>query len=169
MTIKDQKPNSGTKLIGQISQAAAYLPGDSRGGRQDSATSWKTDGNSRVPRQPGWPSRVMPATAGSSGVWPQTETPAAEPQKPGMPMPRKAPARRKPESAPAAKPGDAPETEAAPAAPEATTAKKQLQAHSQSERSLRKARPAGICQECGESFLAPYGEIPTACPQGHKA
>lgn len=25
------------------------------------------------------------------------------------------------------------------------------------------------CQACGESFLAPYGEIPSACPQGHKA
>ena len=25
------------------------------------------------------------------------------------------------------------------------------------------------CAECGESFLAPYGEIPSACPQGHKA
>ena len=26
-----------------------------------------------------------------------------------------------------------------------------------------------FCAECGESFLAPYGEIPTSCPQGHKA
>jgi hypothetical protein len=25
------------------------------------------------------------------------------------------------------------------------------------------------CQECGESFMAPYGEIPPACPMGHKA
>jgi hypothetical protein len=25
------------------------------------------------------------------------------------------------------------------------------------------------CQECGESFQAPYGEIPLACPQRHKA
>jgi hypothetical protein len=25
------------------------------------------------------------------------------------------------------------------------------------------------CQTCEESFLAPYGEIPQECPQGHKA
>jgi hypothetical protein len=37
----------------------------------------------------------------------------------------------------------------------------------------QKGVPAGqtrwFCRDCGESFLAPIGELPRTCPQGHKA
>jgi hypothetical protein len=53
-------------------------------------------------------------------------------------------------------------------APEATTAKKNF-LRTPNQRGAPQGQTRWFCAECGESFLAPYGEIPTACPQGHKA
>jgi hypothetical protein len=71
-------------------------------------------------------------------------------------------------SAPAAKPEDVPEKEIAPVAPEATAAKTSFK-RTPNQRGVSEGQTRWFCAECGESFLAPYGEVPTGCPQGHKA
>jgi rubrerythrin len=37
------------------------------------------------------------------------------------------------------------------------------------QRGVSEGKTRWYCQTCGESFMAPYGEIPQECPQGHKA
>jgi hypothetical protein len=71
-------------------------------------------------------------------------------------------------SALAARPEDVPVTDIAPVAPEATTAKTSFR-RTPNQRGVSEGQTRWFCAECGESFLAPYGEVPTACPQGHKA
>jgi hypothetical protein len=60
-----------------------------------------------------------------------------------------------------------PET-AAETAAEKDAAKKSFK-RTPNQRGVSEGQIRWYCQECGESFMAPYGEIPMACPMGHKA
>jgi hypothetical protein len=51
---------------------------------------------------------------------------------------------------------------------EQTSVKKSFK-RTPNQRGVSEGQTRWYCQECGESFMAPYGEIPLACPQGHKA
>ena len=53
-------------------------------------------------------------------------------------------------------------------APDAEATRK-LFMRTPNQRGAPEGQTRWFCAECGESFLAPYGEIPTGCPQGHKA
>ena len=72
------------------------------------------------------------------------------------------------ESAPAARPEDAPETDTAQAAPDAKEHNKTF-LKTPNQKGVSEGQARWYCAECGESFFAPYGEIPETCPQGHKA
>ena len=64
------------------------------------------------------------------------------------------------------------ETTVAPVAPAADaqtgTAKKAF-FRTPNQKGVSEGQTRWYCQACGESFLVPYGEIPSACPQGHKS
>jgi hypothetical protein len=68
-------------------------------------------------------------------------------------------------SAPAATPVDVPVKETAPEAEKTGKTFKRTP----NQRGAPEGQTRWFCAECGESFLAPYGEIPAACPLGHKA
>lgn len=64
---------------------------------------------------------------------------------------------------------NAPTMAAAPAATvEPTSAKKPFH-RTPNQKGVSEGQTRWFCQSCGESFLAPYGDVPMACPQGHKA
>ena len=70
----------------------------------------------------------------------------------------------------------APETAAVPEPKEAlaTTAEQPAPAKKNfrrvpNQKGVSEGMTRWYCQKCEESFMAPYGDIPLACPQGHKA
>lgn len=60
------------------------------------------------------------------------------------------------------------EVPATTAVPGATSAKK-IFMRTPNQKGVSEGQTRWYCAECGESFLAPYGELPLACPMGHKA
>lgn len=66
----------------------------------------------------------------------------------------------------------APEQKEAPAttaAPDQTAASNKNFRRTPNQKGVSEGMTRWYCQTCEESFMAPYGEIPLACPQGHKA
>lgn len=75
-------------------------------------------------------------------------------------------------------PATAPATAAAPeqkeapattAAPEQTAASNKNFRRTPNQKGVSEGMTRWYCQTCEKSFMAPYGDIPLACPQGHKA
>jgi hypothetical protein len=71
-----------------------------------------------------------------------------------------------PETAAAPEPKEAPATTAAT---EQTPASKKSLRRVPNQKGVSEGMTRWYCQTCEESFMAPYGEIPLACPQGNKA
>jgi hypothetical protein len=46
---------------------------------------------------------------------------------------------------------------------------KKILARTINQKGVSEGQTRWYCKVCKESFLAPYGEIPSSCPQGHKA
>ena len=66
--------------------------------------------------------------------------------------------------------GSAISTEAKDApAPDAETTTGKTFMRTPNQKGAPEGQTRWFCAECGESFFAPYGEIPETCPQGHKA
>jgi hypothetical protein len=57
---------------------------------------------------------------------------------------------------------------AAPNAPEPGPAKKRI-FRLPNQKGVPEGQTRWYCHDCGKSFLAPVGETPETCPQGHKA
>jgi hypothetical protein len=66
-------------------------------------------------------------------------------------------------------PAQTPETAQTVSEPVEQNAVKKSFFRTPNQKGLTEGMTRWYCQTCGESFLAPYGEIPAACPQGHKA
>jgi hypothetical protein len=97
-----------------------------------------------------------------------TENQPTEPQQEANANATEAASQTAAESAPAARPEDVPVTEPATAAPNKTSANKAFK-RTPNQKGVPAGQTKWYCAECGESFLAPYGEIPSTCPQGHQA
>jgi hypothetical protein len=52
---------------------------------------------------------------------------------------------------------------------ESITATKKNFHRTPNQKGVSEGQTRWYCQTCVESFLAPYGEVPLGCPQGHKA
>ena len=156
MTIQDRNLNVGMTLIGRYHKQEhhcqviagegnkiKYKLEDGREFKSPSAAAMSITGHAAD----GW------------HFWTVVTAEAANPQTPESPNSEPHTA----ESASSSESKDAPATDAAAE----TTGQTFMRTPNQ------KGAPEGqtrwYCAECGESFLAHYGEIPSACPQGHKA
>jgi hypothetical protein len=167
MSIKDRNLKVGTKLIGKyhkepfICQVIA--------GEGDKIRYKLEDGREfKSPSAAGMAITGHPCDGWVFWSLAPVENPAAEPQKEADATATDKTSQTEAGSAPAARPEDAPVTDTALVAPEATTAKTSFK-RTPNQRGVSEGQTRWFCAECGESFLAPYGEIPAACPQGHKA